>query len=64
MINDPSVLRVSLDQRRNHLHAAYVNAALVVMEVLGPCRAETMLADLGVSRGVIIRMLGGSCKAR
>jgi len=55
---------LNLTRRRNHVHAAYVNAALVIKELLGPRRAEAMLANEGVSQEVIVRMLSGSCKAR
>lgn len=60
----PTIHQVDLGRRRNHVHAAYVNAALVIKELLGPRRAEVMLADEGVSQEVIVRMLNGFCKVR
>lgn len=59
-----TIHRIDLGRRRNHVHAAYVNAALVIKELLGPRRAAAMLANEGVSQEVIFRMLNGSCKAR
>lgn len=64
MEDKPTIHRLDLGRRRNHVHAAYVNAALVIKELLGPRRAETMLANEGVSQEVIVRVLNGSCKAR
>lgn len=64
MADKPTIYQVNLCRRRNYVHAAYVNAALVIKELLGSRRAEVMLADEGVSQDVIIRMLNGSCKVR
>jgi hypothetical protein len=55
---------LDLSRRQNYVHAAYVNAALQVKELLGADRAAKMLAIEGVSKAVIARMLGGSCRVR
>jgi hypothetical protein len=64
MTDKPSIYRVNLCRRLNHVHAAYVNVALVIKALLGRRRAEAMLADEGVSSKVIARMLADSCKVR
>jgi hypothetical protein len=64
MTDKPTNYQHDLSRRRNHVHPAHVNAALIIKELLGPRRAETMLADEGVSQKVIARMLNGSCKVR
>ena len=64
MAEQPTIYRVNLCRRQNYMHAAYVNAALVIKELLGSRRAGVMLADEGISQDVIVRMLNGSCKVR
>ena len=64
MTDEPANCQADLSRRRNHAHTAYVNAALIIKELLGPRRAETMLADEGVSQEVIARTLNGCCKVR
>lgn len=44
-------------RRHNHVHAAYVNAAIRLIHHLGAKRVETMLLREGVSRDVITRVL-------
>lgn len=64
MTDNPAIYRVDFCRRQNHVHEAYVNAALIIKELLGSQRAEIMLADEGVSQEVIVRMHDGSCKVR
>lgn len=51
--------------RRNHVHAAYVSAAITIKNELGLRRAEEFLVREGVPRSVIARVLltGGPYRA-
>ena len=64
MKDKPTNCQADLSRRRNHVHAAYVNATLIIKESIGPRRAETILAGEGGSQEVIARTLNGSCKVR
>jgi len=44
-------------RRHNHVHAAYVNAAIRLMPCLGAQRVEAMLLCEGVPEDVIARVL-------
>lgn len=63
-------MSTSLEQpvcnRRNHVHAAYVSAAIKIKDELGVRRAEEFLIREGVPRSVIARVLltDGLCRVR
>lgn len=44
-------------RRRNHVHAAYVNAALTISHLINVERAEGLLVEQGIARPVIVRIL-------
>jgi len=44
-------------QRKNYVHAAYVNAALSLLDEKNVGRLESMLYNQGISRDVVSRIL-------